>query len=193
MELQVQIPVNLKVLFLPLSSHLSIGVYNTGKFAISAAFTPIGGGGGATFEKGLPSLEYDPSLIAASLAPYGVTGYELEANFEASSIYFGYQANIAYKINDMLSVAVGGRFVTASNTYNGYLRNVNLNYNGTMTGVGAVFTDLPQATAGATQATGAATQVQGIIDAGYGGSTLPESGYTVLLLINLQLTLLLEV
>ncbi len=38
----------------------------------------------------------------------------------------------------MLSVAIGGRMVTAKNTYNGYLRNVNLNYLGPPTSVAGV-------------------------------------------------------
>ncbi|MEE4116954.1 MAG: hypothetical protein V2I37_12335 [Marinilabiliaceae bacterium] len=144
------------------------GVYNLGKIAVSAAFNPIGGGGGATFSDGLPRIEYDPSLIAYSLSGAGVTGYDLEAKFEASSIYFGYQLNVAYKINDMISIAVGGRMVTAKNTYNGYLRNVNLDFLGTPTGVADVFTALSG------NASGAAASVQPIIDGGGGDFTLAQ-------------------
>lgn len=144
------------------------GVYNLGKIAFSAAFNPIGGGGGATFSDGVPSLEYDPALIASSLSGAGVTGYDLEANFEASSIFFGYQVNVAYKINDMISVAVGGRMVTAKNTYNGYLRDVNLDFMGTPTSVAGVFNALSGG------ATGAATSVQPLIDGGAGDYTLAQ-------------------
>ena len=59
------------------------GVFNMGKIAVSAAFNPIGGGGGATFSDGIPRIEYDPSLIAYSLSDYGVTGYDLEAKFRS--------------------------------------------------------------------------------------------------------------
>ena len=153
------------------------GVLNLGKVAVSAGFNPIGGGGGATFEDGIPSIEYDPSLLVPGLAASGVpvTGYSLEANFEASSVYFGYQLNIAYKVNDMLSVAVGGRYVTASNTYDGYLRNVNLVYGGVPTAVADVFTDLStQAAGGAALADGASTSMDPIIAGGYGGMTTAE-------------------
>ncbi|MCD4770648.1 MAG: hypothetical protein K8R35_10835 [Bacteroidales bacterium] len=150
-------------------------VFNTGKVAFSFGFNPIGGGGGASFEDGIPSIEYDASSFVPALSANGVTGYEIDANFEATSIYFGYQVNVAYAINDMISVALGGRYVTAKNTYDGYLTNVNLNYNGTMTPVAGVFNDLSsQATAGATMATGAAASVQPIIDGGGGGFTLPQ-------------------
>ncbi len=143
-------------------------VFNTGKVAFSFGFNPIGGGGGATFEDGIPSIEYDASTFVPALAGAGVTGYEIDANFEATSIYFGYQLNVAYAINDMISVAVGGRYVTAKNTYDGYLRNVNLNYNGVMTPVAGVFNNF------SAQATGAAASVQPIIDGGGGGLTLPQ-------------------
>ena len=33
-------------------------VYKTGNWAFSAGFNPIGGGGGATYNRGLPSFEY---------------------------------------------------------------------------------------------------------------------------------------
>ncbi|MCK7535426.1 MAG: hypothetical protein MZV63_32815 [Marinilabiliales bacterium] len=50
-----------------------------------------------------------------------VTAYDGAIFFEGSSIYFGYQANVSYEINDLISVAVGGRYVTAKNTYQGYI------------------------------------------------------------------------
>lgn len=145
------------------------GVFNMGKIAVSAAFNPIGGGGGATFSDGIPRIEYDPALIAYSLRDYGVTGYDLKAKFEASSIYFGYQVNVAYKINDMISVAVGGRMVTAKNTYNGYLRDVNLDFMGTPTSVAAVFNTL------AGPPRGGAVAAQAIVDGGGGTLTLAQA------------------
>ena len=39
--------------------------------------------------------------------------------FEGTSVFFGFQANVSYAINDMISVAIGGRYVTANETYNG--------------------------------------------------------------------------
>ena len=92
----------------------------------------------------------------------------LKQSFEASSIFFGYQLNVAYKINDMISVAVGGRMVTAKNTYNGYLRNVNLNFLGTPTSVSDVFNTL------AGPPRGGADQVEPIVTGGGGDFTLPQ-------------------
>ena len=103
--------------------------YKTGKLAFSAGFNPIGGGGGATYNTGLPSFEMPISDLKPLLTGMGLTTTQYTADifFEGTSVYFGYQANASYAINDMISVAVGGRLVTAKNTYNGYIKNIKIN------------------------------------------------------------------
>jgi long-subunit fatty acid transport protein len=120
-------------------------VYKTGKFAFSAGFNPVGGGGGAEYATGLPSFEKQIANLVpglqAQLTPLdqgvidattmdpdfnNVTGYDGAIFFEGSSIYFGYQANVSYEINDFISVALGGRYVTAKNTYQGYVKDVTI-------------------------------------------------------------------
>ncbi len=105
--------------------------YNTGKLSFSAGFNPIGGGGGAKYAAGLPSFEMSIADLVPLLASQKLptTAYSADINFEGSSTYLGYQANIGYKINDMLSLAVGARLVTASNTYLGSLTNIKINTN----------------------------------------------------------------
>ncbi len=124
------------------------GVYaafKTGKLALSLGFNPVGGGGGATYESGLPSFEMQVAnlvpMLAAQLTPLdqyifsvtgtdpnfnGITGYNSNIYFKGSSIYFGLQANASYEINEMLSVAVGGRYVMANNKYEGYIQDVTI-------------------------------------------------------------------
>ena len=67
--------------------------YNTGKLSFSFGFNIIGGGGGATFEEGLPSLEYAVSELVPKLfsSGLGVTDYSLNTFFEGSSVYYGLQ------------------------------------------------------------------------------------------------------
>jgi long-chain fatty acid transport protein len=165
------------------------GVYvafNTGKFSLSAGFNPIGGGGGAKYDKGLPSFEMKVADIVPSLVGNGIptTQYAADIFFEGTSVYFGYQANVAYKINDMLSLAAGIRLVSAKNTYNGYLKNISVNPNypafGAFTGGMVPATDF--FTAGATKLTalaaGANSYVAGLqplIDGG-AGSVLLSNG-----------------
>ena len=119
--------------------------YKTGKLAFSVGFNPVGGGGGAEYATGLPSFEkqianlvpglqqqltpLDQGVLQATGADpnfNNVTAYDGAIFFEGSSIYFGYQANVSYAINDFLSVALGGRYVTAKNTYQGYINDVTI-------------------------------------------------------------------
>ncbi|MBO8129986.1 MAG: outer membrane protein transport protein [Candidatus Marinimicrobia bacterium] len=99
-------------------------VINRGKLAFSLGFGPIGGGGSAEFEKGLPSFELPYSDLKPGLGQYGVTDYGIDLYFKGSSVYYGITSNIAYKINDMLAISIGGRYVSAVNKYEGYLKNV---------------------------------------------------------------------
>jgi long-subunit fatty acid transport protein len=106
-------------------------VYKMDKFAISLGFGVIGGGGAATYKTGLPSFAMSPSDLVPSLAAKaGVRGYKLDAYFEGTSAFFGYQGNLAYKINDWLSVAAGFRYVTGKNTYKGHLNDIQLDMGG---------------------------------------------------------------
>ncbi len=120
-------------------------VYKTGKFAFSAGFNPVGGGGGAEYATGLPSFEMEVANLVPGLQTQltpldegveeavgadpnfnNVTAYDASIFFEGSSIYFGYQANVSYEINDFISVALGARYVTAKNTYQGYINEVTI-------------------------------------------------------------------
>ena len=165
-------------------------VYNTGKMSFSAGFNPIGGGGGAKYKTGLPSFEMMIADIPPSLTAQGIptSQYSADIYFKGSSVYFGYQANIGYKINDNFSVAVGARLVSASNKYNGYLKNISINPN--YPAFGASFTGgMVHAsdffTAGATTlnglAAGANAFVAGLqpIITGGGGSVLLSNGTAV--------------
>jgi long-chain fatty acid transport protein len=103
-------------------------VYKMDKIAFSFGFGVVGGGGAATYKEGLPSFAMGPSdLVPALASKAGVKGYKLNAYFEGTSAFFGYQAGISYKINDWLSVAGGFRYVTAKNTYKGHLTDIQLN------------------------------------------------------------------
>jgi len=102
---------------------------------------PIGGGGSADYASGLPSFEYGyaglvgvpAAALSPALAAFGtVSGYTATAEFSGTSIYFAGQAGVAYALSDMFSVAVGGRFVSANNTYEGSITGVALNTSSTM-------------------------------------------------------------
>jgi long-subunit fatty acid transport protein len=105
-------------------------VYKLDKLAFSLGFYPVGGGGGAEFKKGLPSFEMSPSDLVPSLSSQGAAAYRLDAYFKGSATFFGFQGGVSYKINDIVSVAVGLRYVTAKNTYEGHLKDIQLDMGG---------------------------------------------------------------
>lgn len=137
------------------------------RIAISFGFNPIGGGGGATFKDGLPSFEQSIADMVPTLAGYGATDYRREVYFKGTSIFLGYQLGVTYQLTEAISVYAGARYVSAKNTYEGYLRNVEVNMNGTWIGVSDAFSNLAlQAGMGADAANTISTSMQQMMDAG---------------------------
>ena len=143
--------------------------YKMDKLVLSGGFMPIGGGGSAKFEKGLPSFETTISTLPAVFASQGAIGYELDINFEGSSIYYGIQGGASYKINDLVSVSGGARYVMANNQYTGYLKNINL-----LTTGGPIPADNFM-NAIATQLASAASSLDPLVSGGAGLLTLAQA------------------
>ncbi|NPD47565.1 MULTISPECIES: hypothetical protein [unclassified Lentimicrobium] len=154
------------------------GVYaawKKGKVAVSVGFNPVGGGGGATFDKGVPLMEVPFSSLVPALQPLGVTGYNMDMRFQGSSIYWGVQAGISYEINENISVFAGARYIIAKNTYEGYIKNVTVTTPSGDAAPGAYVQGVSdQAAGGAVMANGAAEGMQPIIDGGGGTFTLAQ-------------------
>ena len=119
--------------------------FKMGKFVVSAGFNPIGGGGGAEYATGLPSFEMMVSSLVpsmqASLAELdagvqllgfpdpmfrNVQSYSSDIEFNGTSVYYGAQVNFSYEVNNMISVALGARYVYAKNTYTGSVSGVTI-------------------------------------------------------------------
>lgn len=107
--------------------------YKKGNFAVSAGFTVIGGGGSAEFDNGLPSFEQQISTLPTALAgltaispSLAVSGYSADIQFKGTSAYYGFQAGFSYKINDVISVGIGGRYIMANNAYTGHINDISL-------------------------------------------------------------------
>jgi long-chain fatty acid transport protein len=145
-------------------------VYKMDKLAFSVGFNPIGGGGGALYEKGLPSFEISQSdLVPLLAASQGATGYSLDAYFEGTSTFLGFQGGVSYKVNDFLSVAAGLRYVTAKNTYMGHLTDIEVNLPSGWTRADLIMTGI------AATATGAAASTTAIVTGGSGSLTLAQA------------------
>ncbi|SES97861.1 hypothetical protein SAMN05444285_10487 [Draconibacterium orientale] len=109
-------------------------VYKKNNWAFSLGIGPVGGGGTAEFPAGIPTLEVPFSLIPGQLAPLGqidpalaVNSYDLEMALEASSTFWGIQLGASYAVNDKFSFYGGMRLVPSTNTYEGVIRNIQLN------------------------------------------------------------------
>lgn len=145
--------------------------YKKNRLAVSLGFNPVGGGGGATYATGLPSFEMSPSDLVPSLFSQGATAYKLNAYLKGSSVFFGLQGGISYKLNDNISVAVGLRYVMAKNTYLGHLTDIELNMGGTWTRADAVMNGI---SAQLTAITGIPTQLAPIVAGPGAGMTLAQ-------------------
>ena len=118
----------------------AFAVYKTDKWAFSAGFGVNAGGGTTKFDRGLPSFEKKIALMSAGykkLAPIfstyqipGVTDYGVDISFEGSSVFWGIQGGATYKVNKILSVYLGARYVPAVNTYNGNIENIKVSVGG---------------------------------------------------------------
>jgi len=168
-------------------------VYKINNLAFSLGVMPIGGGGTALYEDGLPSFEAQVAALPAGMTAAGIptTRYGFDVEFDGSSVFWGFQGVAAYKVNDRLSVSAGLRFITANNSYNGYLQHILINpnqpafgawFNGhNMFSAPFFFNSAATVLRGwSTGATSFATALQPIITAGHGGVLL-SAGTTVTL------------
>jgi len=159
-------------------------VYKMDKLAFSFGFNPVGGGGGAKFDKGLPSFEVPISDLVPSLATTsGVTDYKADINFEGSSVYFGYQFGLSYEVCKAFSVYAGVRSITARNTYKGSIMNIMINpnipgstYSGAFVRADQFGNDRASYYTGvATQMNGAASGLDPLISGGAGSLTAAQA------------------
>jgi long-chain fatty acid transport protein len=106
-------------------------VFKQGRMAYSLGVNPIGGGGSANFESGLPSFEQQVAILptALTLQNLPTTQYSLNSAFDGSSLNWGLQLNASYAINEIVSVSLGLRFITATNNYKGHLTDIMINPN----------------------------------------------------------------
>ena len=147
-------------------------VYKMDRLAFSFGFNPIGGGGGAVFDRGLPSLELSAADLvpALSAAPYYADAYRLDTYFEGTSVFFGFQGGVSFKVNDIISVAAGLRYVTAKNTYKGHLNDIELElYSSGWTRADAIMTGISN------NATTASVSTTALVNGGAGSLTLAQA------------------
>ncbi|MDR3267515.1 MAG: aromatic hydrocarbon degradation protein [Tannerella sp.] len=127
--------------------------YKTGDWVISGNIAVTGGGGKATFNRGLPSFEAPISLIPSGINQLGqslgalmpgatltANQYSVNAYMEGSSIIYGAQLGGTYLITDRFSAHGGFRMNFVKNNYIGHLLNIQSNpqSNNPVLGTGAM-------------------------------------------------------
>ncbi|MEG2150372.1 MAG: hypothetical protein RRY36_04030 [Bacteroidaceae bacterium] len=103
--------------------------YKKDKWSFSGSFAVTGGGGKATFNKGLGSFESIVAMLPAMLSAggYKADRYSVNSYMEGKQYIFGLQLGAAYKITDYLSAFAGVRINYVSNSYKGYMRDIKAN------------------------------------------------------------------
>ncbi|GAB6013016.1 aromatic hydrocarbon degradation protein [Viscerimonas tarda] len=155
----------------------AMGVYRVGDWAISGSFAIAGGGGKATFDRGLPSFDAQIRAVPAGLNANGIptSQYSVNQYMEGSSIIFGAQLGGTYKINELFSAYAGFRLNIVNNGYKGHLKDVRVNPTHPLlnpTGNSMLATDFFNGAADLAQ--GTAGQLDPLIAAGAGSYTLGQ-------------------
>ena len=99
------------------------GAYKNDRWVISAGFAITGGGGKASFGKGLPMFDaLATGLIAsASQGRLAPDMYNINTAMDGKQYIYGVQLGLSYKIADWVSVFLGGRMNYFTGGYEGFL------------------------------------------------------------------------
>ena len=94
--------------------------YKKDRLAISGMIGIVGSGGFVEYDEGIPMFEVPlrALLAQAGMMPNVPNAYAYSANMKGKQYIYGAQVNVAYKINDYFSAAIGLR----GNYYDGYNR-----------------------------------------------------------------------
>lgn len=115
-----------------------LGAYKKGKWVLSGSIAVSGGGGKATFDKGLPSfevaagasvglLELANKFVVDDADKFKANRYEVNQYMKGSNFIIGGQLGGTYQINEMFSAYAGFRLNIVKNSYEGYLRGLKMN------------------------------------------------------------------
>ena len=102
-------------------------------FALMAGVGVNGGGGSLEFKNGLGSFERSFAVLPVAVSQLGATmglsanQYAMDMYLKGSSMTLAFNVGASYKITDWLSAAALVRFSPTSNSYTGYMKNIQIN------------------------------------------------------------------
>lgn len=105
------------------------------RVAVMVGMGVNGGGGSLEYNDGLASFERMFAALPAGMQQLGIpaTQYDLDMYLKGSSMTLAFNVGAAYRLTDWLSVAAMVRLGVTSNSYEGHLKNINVNVGGQMT------------------------------------------------------------
>ncbi len=112
------------------SFHLT---WKKNRWAVMLGMGVHGGGGTIEYDNGLASFERQFSVLPASInqlgQAYGLSAsqYAMDMYLKGKSMTLAFNAGVAFRITDWLSIAAQLRFSSASNAYEGYMKNISVN------------------------------------------------------------------
>ena len=112
------------------------------RWAVMVGMGVNGGGGSLEFADGLASFERQFSVLPGAISQLGqqlgqlnpamavsANRYSMDMYLKGSSMTLAFNAGVAFRITDWLSVAAQLRYSTTSNGYEGYMKNIQINPN----------------------------------------------------------------
>ncbi|MCL2329435.1 MAG: aromatic hydrocarbon degradation protein, partial [Bacteroidetes bacterium] len=114
--------------------------YKMKNWVFSGSFAIVGGGGTLEYKNGLPMFEAPVAMLPVQVngmlqqlpdipTDWGISKYSLNQYLKGSSITYGTQLGVNYKIKNMFSVFAGARASFVRNGYNGYIKDIKINPN----------------------------------------------------------------
>ena len=110
------------------------------RWAVMVGMGVNGGGGSLEFDNGLASFERQFSVLPGAISQLGqqlgqmnpamavsANRYSMDMYLKGNSMTLAFNAGVAFRITDWLSVADQLRYSTTSNGYEGYMKNIQIN------------------------------------------------------------------
>lgn len=112
------------------SFHLT---WKKNRWAVMLGMGVNGGGGTLEYENGLASFERQFSVLPAGVSSLGASfglsanKYDMDMYLKGSSMTIAFQLGAAFRITDWLSAAALVRISGTANSYDGYMKNIQIN------------------------------------------------------------------
>ncbi len=103
------------------------------RFAVMFGMGVNGGGGTMEYNNGLASFDRQFSVLPAAIsqfgANYGISAnqYQMDMYLKGKSMTLAFNLGAAFRITDWLSISALVRFSSTSNSYEGYMKNIQVN------------------------------------------------------------------